>query len=262
MAGNQLNEERSEFLSRLLDRRVDWRDDLKLTSGQKARYFAWCDQNGVEYLLGNDADKESLAIRDADVNTNINLTAAQVGNINGGAITAIGTDIQQISELFPQDLNSPKTDKSLTSIFSLQELSYAESSDDIRQTLTGMFAAKEAMIKAYPEYMNRNLSDIEILHQSNGAPTHDGFQLSISHSGDYALAVAMFINSSTTLSDTQESVGSTEMSKMDVNRISQSKKQSESKLHRSWLLAKSLILILGIIGGLWVLFDKLSLLVS
>ena len=72
----------------------------------------------------------------------------------------------------------------------------------------------------------------------------------------------MFINSSTTLSDTQESVGSTEMSKMDVNRISQSKKQSESKLHRSWLLAKSLILILGIIGGLWVLFDKLSLLVS
>jgi len=258
MDGNQLNEERSEFLSRLLDRCVDWHDDLKLTSGQKARYFAWCEENGVEYLIGNDVNKESSNIRDSSAKP----STGQVNNTNGGVITAIGTDIQQISELFPQDFSAPKTDETLTSIFSLQELSYAESSEDIRQTLTGMFAAKEAMIKSYPDYANRNLSDIEILHQSNGAPTHDGFQLSISHSGDYALAVAIFLNSSMSQAESQEPVDSTEMSKTDVNRISQPKKQSESRLRRSWLLVKSLILTLGIIGGLWVLFEKLNLLIS
>ena len=260
MGGNLKSEERSEFLSRLLDRRVDWREDLKLTSGQKARYFAWCDKNRVEYLLGPGTNEESSTSHVADVSTIAYLSPHHADAHTVGSIAGIGVDIQQISELFPQDLSAPKADESLTSIFSLKELSYAESSSDIRQTLTGIFAAKEAIIKACPNNETRSLPDIEILHQSDGAPTYAGFQLSISHSGNYAVAVAANFGDSVSKVGGQESFVSADSQQTEANRAPQVKKPPASRLRRILLWVKRLIIFLGMIGGLWVLVDKLNLL--
>ncbi len=261
MDGNLKSEERSEFLSRLLDRRVDWRQGLKLTSGQKARYFAWCEENNVEYLLGSGVDGESSAYQGASVGAITDSSPRHVGDLTVGSIAGVGVDIQQISELFPQDLSAPKADESLTSIFSLRELSYAESSPDIRQTLTGIFAAKEAIIKACPDYVTRSLPDIEILQQSDGAPTHAGFLLSISHSGNYGMAIAAYLGPAAMQNPGQESLESADSRPTDANKTPQVNKQSGSRLHRILLWAKRLILILGTIGGIWVLVDKLNLLV-
>ena len=261
MAGNLKSEERSKFLSRLLDRQVDWREDLKLTSGQKARYFAWFDENRVEYLLGSGTDEESSTSQVASVSTIANSISRHAGDLTVGSMAGIGVDIQQISELFPQDLSAPKADESLTSIFSLQELSYAESSSDIQQTLTGIFAAKEAIIKACPNNAEPSLPDIEILHQSDGVPTHAGFQLSISHSGNYAVAVAANLGATVSHAKVQETFETADSRTAEANRAPQVNKPSQSKLRRILLWRKSLILLLGIIGGLWVLVDKLNLLV-
>lgn len=261
MGGNLKSEERSEFLSRLLDRRVDWREDLKLTSGQKARYFAWCDENRVEYLLGSGADEGSSASQGTSAGVIANSNPRHVSDLSVGSIAGIGVDIQQISELFPQDLSAPKADESLTSIFSLKELSYAESSSDIRQTLTGIFAAKEAIIKAHSGHAGRNLPDIEILQQSDGAPAHAGFLLSISHSGNYAMAVAAYLGVAVTQVGGQESFDSAVSTPTDANGGLQVKKPSQSRLRKNWLWAKRLILLLGMIGGLWALVDKLNLLI-
>lgn len=74
------------------------------------------------------------------------------------------------------------------------------------QTIAGLFAAKEAVLKAFKTGLGRGiaLKDIEILHDESGSPylnitgdvsqllktsRYTGADISISHDGDYAIAV-------------------------------------------------------------------------
>ncbi len=248
-----MSDAHSEYLSRLLGRDVDWRQSPKLTSGQKARYFAWCQANDLEFRLGRDGDEDPVSVPSSDYSLPSSATS------DGGsssAIYGVGVDIQQISELFPEPIASPKSDSSLAEIFSLRELSYAEGADDARQTLSGLFAAKEAIVKADPNGADGSLADIEVLPQSDGAPTHDGYLLSISHSGDFAVAFAAKLGTSSLtesseIDETPES--STEPSKSKKNPVSKSQATRRSRL---WVLR--LAAFIGWIGGIWLLIDKLS----
>jgi phosphopantetheine--protein transferase-like protein len=62
------------------------------------------------------------------------------------------------------------------------------------QHLAGLWAAKEAVIKA-ALVPPQQLTDIEITHDASGRPhgtvEAQHFEISISHHGDYAIAVAM-----------------------------------------------------------------------
>lgn len=74
------------------------------------------------------------------------------------------------------------------------------------QTLAGLFASKEAFLKALKKGINNySLKDIEIVHDSNKAPSfifHNkliefnkkDISLSISHDGEYAAAIVLIIN--------------------------------------------------------------------
>ena len=103
----------------------------------------------------------------------------------------IGIDIVNISKF----IDKSNSEYFIKGIFTENELSYAYSKADINKTLAGIFAAKEATIKAF----NLNLAyilrkKIEILH-INSKPMLRMNQsiinsdLSISHDGDYAIAV-------------------------------------------------------------------------
>jgi len=188
------------YFSKLLNSSIDEDTVISLSSGQRSRAHAWLKaknyifneealRNGfsVNQLLGvvregsiastslfNEKDRYSINIEKADLY----------------APEFIGIDIQSIIELFPEGLSrDPKSDPELLGIYTFKELSYAQSRNNPKQTLTGLFAAKEAIQKCSQKEIK--LNTIEILPDLNGRPRIDGFMLSISHSLDNAVAIAI-----------------------------------------------------------------------
>ena len=92
----------------------------------------------------------------------------------------------------------------LNSIFNTEEIIYIKKHKKL-DTIAGMFAAKEAMLKSIKKGINNySLKDIEIIHDSNKAPSfifynelkeynNYNISLSISHDGDYAIALVSMI---------------------------------------------------------------------
>ena len=86
--------------------------------------------------------------------------------------------------------------------FTKKELEYINFRDNNTSTIAGLYASKEAFLKALKKGLNYcPLKDIEILHNNN-APyivfhnesSIKNISLSISHDGDYAIAiVSIFI---------------------------------------------------------------------
>lgn len=80
-------------------------------------------------------------------------------------------------------------------ILSPKEKSLYEKAPDKASFLGGRFAAKEAYMKALGKGLSLcRMEDIEVLYEEGGAPylLHEGKRhlISISHDGDYAVAVA------------------------------------------------------------------------
>lgn len=114
----------------------------------------------------------------------------------------IGTDIVDIKRF-----EKLKTDRLfMEKIFLSSELEYIKSRNNNTATIAGIYAAKEALLKAFKMGINNYpLKDIEIMHDSNNAPyivLHNDIKqsnekeidVSISHDGDYAIAIVIVSN--------------------------------------------------------------------
>jgi len=184
-----------EYFSKLLNTSLEIDTVIKLSSGQAARAYTWLKDNNYYVDLINLSEGFKIQQLNSGKESELFTKKQKIPdgnhtNINFIENNFIGVDIQYISELFPNGMPlDPKTDKELLGIFTIRELSYAQSKSNSMQTLTGMFAAKEAIIKC--SYNKKNLSEIEILPKYKGKPYIDGFSISISHSHDYAVAVAI-----------------------------------------------------------------------
>jgi len=185
-----------EYFSKLMNKPVNGGAFLALSSAQRVRVYAWLTERNIifnEALLNqqftvDDLINKTLPLVDLGA-LNMNPTR-QESSVNCTSSLNVGVDIQDVKELFPHKLPpDPKSDAELLKIFTLNELSYAQSKHDPEVTLTGIFSAKEAIQKA--SNIKLILSNIEVLPDENGRPTHKGFALSISHSGEYAVAMAL-----------------------------------------------------------------------
>jgi phosphopantetheinyl transferase (holo-ACP synthase) len=184
----------SGFLSRLLGRPVTVDDEILLSSAQRVRFHAWLSSNGFSFdegalarrfclreLLGElHREIEPRAV--SEVSARLESTGAEGGYI--------GVDMQKVAEMFPEELPQDlKSSGELKKIFTLKELSYAATRPAPAATLAGIFAAKEAVLKCMDGELP-GLTHLEILPDSRGRPSSPGFRISISHSGEYAVAVA------------------------------------------------------------------------
>jgi holo-[acyl-carrier protein] synthase len=120
---------------------------------------------------------------------------------NGGAWAAVpadredhsgagvGIDIEAIASL-PETNDFRKTGF-YTMNFTPAEISYCILQPDPYASFAGLFAAKEAIVKANGDYRSKTFNDFEIGHSVTGRPTHPGFNLSISHAAGLAVGVAV-----------------------------------------------------------------------
>lgn len=109
---------------------------------------------------------------------------------NIDSVTAsVGIDIEPISSMPPA--NDYREDAFYTMNFSPAEIAYCILQTNPAASFAGLFAAKEAIIKADNSYQHHNFNTIIIDHLPGGKPIHPGFEISISHTGDLAVAVAV-----------------------------------------------------------------------
>ena len=102
---------------------------------------------------------------------------------------SMGIDIVNIKEFRNKIDNQDLREISFVNdIFFDSEIAYSIMQSDPIETLAGIFAAKEAVLKATHNYSN--ICEIKISRDTFGAPTCPGCTLSISHENDYAVAVA------------------------------------------------------------------------
>jgi phosphopantetheinyl transferase (holo-ACP synthase) len=185
------------YLSRLLGRSVALDDTVQLSSGQQARVGGWLVERGfgVAELRVRLSAPFKVASLLADAAASIPLASTLPTprpRIDGVPESLrIGIDIQHVDELLPDRLGKDlKSSSEITSIFSLREISYAESRPSPLETLGGVFAAKEALRKCDSALLALPLNELEVLPDVSGRPQFSGFAVSISHSGGFAIAVA------------------------------------------------------------------------
>ena len=99
----------------------------------------------------------------------------------------IGVDIEEIRNF--ELMDNYKDDPFYKSNYSLQEISYCKSRANPISSFAGLFALKEAIIKADNSYKGVPFYEIEIMHTNTGKPVFSDFSISLSHSDSYVVAV-------------------------------------------------------------------------
>lgn len=89
-------------------------------------------------------------------------------------------------------------EKFLEKVFTDDEIKYIEEKHFMPQTVAGIYAAKEAMLKELGTGIGEySLKDVEVFHDEKGRPYGKAgdklFDISISHEGDYGVAVALLM---------------------------------------------------------------------
>jgi len=104
------------------------------------------------------------------------------------AFNGTGIDIENINAL-PQ-VNDFREDEFYKMNFTPAEIAYCILQPNALVSFAGLFAAKEAIVKANNAYKNRPFNTIFIDHSPTGQPVYKGFQLSIAHTTELAVAIA------------------------------------------------------------------------
>lgn len=195
------------YLERLLGERVGVNDTISVSSTQRARIAAWLQDNGgstdvsdlgsnririAQLLPGNENlppnDDEAAQVRPEPSSPRRLANASS--SKSGERPIGIGIDIQARTSM--PDATDFRSDTFFKCNFSASEIAHCIQQRDPLESFAGLWAAKEAIIKAGAAASGKGgLHAIEITHDGTGVPTYPGCLVSISH--DHGLAVAVCV---------------------------------------------------------------------
>jgi len=101
----------------------------------------------------------------------------------------VGLDMENILNF--KEPNDYREDEFYKQNFSGSEIAYCLLQSNPLQSFAGKFAAKEALIKCNNSLKSIPFNQIEILNKPSGQPYFQSYAISISHSGDFAIAIAV-----------------------------------------------------------------------
>lgn len=105
------------------------------------------------------------------------------------AMPGVGIDMEEISAM--PETPDFRSANFYRMNFTPTEMAYCILQTDPYASFAGLFAAKEAIVKANPQFRSRPFNTIAIDHTPEGKPVYPGFGLSVSHAGGMAVAVAV-----------------------------------------------------------------------
>jgi len=158
------------------------------------RFIAELNKNGIAWN-GQDISYNLLLKKEVSINQNGTLQtdtpvqkAVSSSTPTGIAVNdtfSVGIDIQAIGEL--PVCKDFWEDAFYNTKFKPEEIAYCLKKENPVQSFAGIYACKEALIKC-----NNSLQweSIRLTFNQLGKPAYGGYQVSISHSGDLAVAVA------------------------------------------------------------------------
>jgi phosphopantetheine--protein transferase-like protein len=109
--------------------------------------------------------------------------------IEKGDAPGVGIDIEMVAAM--PVTGDFREDAFYTMNFAVAEIAYCILQPKPYASFAGLFAAKEAMVKADNSFKKMEFKNIVVQHHSNGKPFHAGFNLSIAHTEEIAVAVAV-----------------------------------------------------------------------
>lgn len=104
-------------------------------------------------------------------------------------LSKIGIDIENVNRL-PSSMDY-REDEFYKMNFTASEISYCSLQPNPIRSFAGLFAAKEAIVKASARYNGITFNKIEIDHEVSGKPVIAGFSISISYMDSVVVAVAV-----------------------------------------------------------------------
>lgn len=113
-------------------------------------------------------------------------SSIEAGNNNH---ESIGIDIESVDQM--PEANDFREHPFYQMNFSAAEIAYCILQPQPLASFAGLFAAKEAIVKANNNLRSIPFHQLVIDHLPGGKPVHANFQLSISHTGQLAVAVAI-----------------------------------------------------------------------
>ena len=105
---------------------------------------------------------------------------------------SVGIDAENISSM--PVVNDFREDAFYKMNFAPAEMAHCILQPNPYASFAGLFAAKEAIIKADNLYRNKPFHSIIIDHLPEGKPVHPGFQISISHTTGVRILTSMYRN--------------------------------------------------------------------
>jgi phosphopantetheine--protein transferase-like protein len=188
------------FLSRLTASTIAPDQRIVLRSAQRAAFESWLGKEGIQHSAGN---LMSFAVSELCGRVPVeDVSAPQwlhvnnpIENLAFGEIAGVGIDTEDLASM--PEADDYREHEFYRDHFTTEEVVYCIQQADPKASFCGLWAAKEAVIKAGGA-AQKGMRAINISHDSSGRPTFSECLLSISRTTNSAIAICIRLSKSKT----------------------------------------------------------------